>query len=502
MRLLLLVFTLLVAAQTARADSVVELKSGGLSIQVGGRTQANLIYHIDCLARAIGCTVEAYEQLWKGPLGFDEADAQLVKEWASLRRAIEQSEKGGDPTLPIKASVPIFGARENGALNRLRFAEFGAADAGALNGVWASSTPAETAARFSAIADHFRPRFDGWWKEHENELTAFIPGLEAAMRKGRAGELLSAAARFYRADLGDRRVFVHLYLQPKRKSPNTRAQRIGAHMTVEVVPGERPADRVDVIVHELAHHVFACMPPQGKAALVDAMLRTGTAGVPAWNLFDEVQATVIGNFLTARNVLTPEEFQKVVDRPRSFYADEMIDLGARATHGLFERAFEKRARMSPMFGEEFVAALRVGLGARLETPALHLRSMVLNIDVDGSPWPAKLRSVVNSSSVWTMSELGGPEVTERLDRFPGLSVVAFAKPDQITHLARAATSFGMSEDALTAALGPARGIVFISQRTAQAYAFIFVARDDATMDGLIAAFPSCQLKAGVCVRFE
>jgi hypothetical protein len=502
MRLLMFVLTLLVAAQTARADTVIELKSGDLSIQVGARDQANLLYHVDCLARAITCTSEAYEQLWKEQLGFDEADAQLVKEWASLRRAIQQSDKGGDPTLPIKASVPIFGARADSPLNKLRWAEFVTADASELSRVWASSTRAETAARFSAIADHFRPRFDGWWKEHENELTIFIPGLEAAMRQGRAGELLNAAARFYRADLGDRRVFVHLYLQPKRKSPNTRASRIGAHMTVEVVPGERPADRVDVIVHELAHHVFACMPPEGKAALADALLRTGTAGVPAWNLFDEVQATVIGNFLTARNVLTPEEFQKVVDRPRSFYADETIDLGARATQALFERAFKKRARMTPAFGEAFVAVLRAGLGARLETPALHLRSMVLNVDTDESPWPAKLRKVVSSSSVWTESELGGAEVTGRLDRFPGLSVVAFAKPDQLAQLARGATSFGVSADALTGTLGPSRGMVFVSQRTPQAYAFIFVARDDGTMDGLIAAFPSCQLKAGVCVRFE
>lgn len=502
MRAVVFAFVMLIATQTVWADSSVGIKSGDFAIQIGARAQANLIYQIDCLARTITCANEAYEQLWKGQLGYDQEDARRLKEWASLRGAIQQDGRGGDPTLPVKSSVPIFGAREDSPWNKLRWAEFSAADAGELTRVWASSTSAETAARLSTIAEHFRPRFATWWAAHEVELTAFVPGIEAAMRKGRAGELLNAAARFYRSDLGDRRVFLHLYLQPKRPVPNTRATRIGAHMTIEVVPGERPADRVDVMVHELAHHVFGCMPPERKAALADALLRTGSAGVPAWNLFDEVQATVIGNILTARNVLTAEEFQKIVDRPKSFYADEMIDLGARATQSLFERALAKSGRMTPSFAADFVAALRTGLGARLDTPALQLRNMVLNVDSDASPWRAKFRKVISSSSVWTISELGGANVIEKLDRFPGLSVVAFATADKVAQLARGAKSFGVTPDVLTAALGASRGVVHVSQRTAQAFAFIFIARDNAAMDGLIAAFPSCQLKAGVCVRFE
>ena len=121
---------------------------------------------------------------------------------------------------------------------------------------------AENAARLRAIVENFWPRFESWWREQEPIAAAFVPGIEAAMRKGRAAELLSAAAHFYRADLGDRRVFLHLFLQPKVERPHTRATQIGPHMTVEVVPGEQPEDRVDVIVHELAHHVFGGMPPK------------------------------------------------------------------------------------------------------------------------------------------------------------------------------------------------------------------------------------------------
>lgn len=502
MRAIALALALLMAAGAAHADTVVELKSGDLAIQVGARAQPNLIYQIDCMARLVTCTPDVYEQLWNGQLSFGDEDRQRVQEWATLRRAVRRSGSSGDPTLPVKASVPIFGANEDSPWNKLRWAEFTAADAGELKRAWAPLVPPETAARLSAIVDHFRPRFDTWWKEQESQAAAFVAGIETAMSRGRAAELLSAAARFYGSELGDRRVFLHLFLQPKVERPHTRASRVGAHMTVEVVLGERPEDRVGVIAHELAHHVFARMPPKRKAALVDALLAEGPAGVPAWNLFDEIQATVLGNMLVERNVVSPERFQKQLDTPQSFYADEMIDLGARATRDLFERAFAKRERMVPTFGAAFVAALRAGLGVRLEAPALHLRSVIMNVDSDNSQWPAKFRDAFSISSMWTFTPLGGADVTEMLDRFAGLSAVVVATPAQLKELAPVAKSFGVTAEALTEAVGSSRGVVLVSQRTPQAYAFVFIARDDATIDGLIAAFPSCRLKPGVCVRFE
>lgn len=350
--------------------------------------------------------------------------------------------------------------------------------------------------------EHFRSRFDGWWRERESELTAFIPGIDAAMRKGRGGELLTAAARFYRADLGDRLVVINLFLQPKQPRPNSRATRIGAHMAVEVVSGEQPEDRVDVIVHELAHHVFAMMPPARKAELVEAFYAMGPEGVSAWNLFNEVQATVIGNVLVARNVVAAEKFKALWHRPRSLYADDAIDLGARATYTLFERAFAKRERLGTTFVKDFVAALQTGLGERLVSPGVYLRSVVINVEKEGSGWPGKFSRAVNAWSVSIITGIGGAEVAARLDRYPGLSAVAFIKPDQIAELARASASFGTTAEVLTSAIGSSRGVVLLTQRSPKAYAVIFIARDDALLDGLIGAFPACRLKPGVCVRIE
>lgn len=502
MRAILLVLALVVGVSPVRADSVYEIKSGDLTIQIAGRTEANFVYQLDCLAKLITCTNDVFERLWHGQLGINAEDERKIRQWAKVRSEVRRNSYSGDRSAAVKTIIPVFDDSDSTQWARLRWAEFGAADAAAVRAVWFGSLPAEAASRLAEIAEHFRPRFDGWWKEHESGLSAFTPGIDAAMRKGRAGELLNAAARFYRSDLGDRRVFVHLFLQPKQARPNSRATRTGPHMAVEVVSGEQPRDRVDVITHELAHHIFGSMPPERKAELIETLFAMAPAGVSAWNLFNEVQATVIGNVLVARNALPVEQFKLDWDRPRAFYADDAIDLGARASFGLFERAFAKRERLRPAFVKDFVAALQSGLGERLLSPGVYLRSVVVNVEKEDSPWPGKFGRAVNAWSVRTVTDLGGTEVAARLDRYSGLSAIAFASPEQVSKLARASASFGLTAEALNGALGTSRGIVLMAQRSTLAYSVAFVAYDDAVMDGLLSAFPACQLKPGVCVRIE
>lgn len=502
MRAVVLVLALLIAGQAVRADSVVEMKSGAFSVQIDVRGQANLIYHLDCIARVGTCTSDVFEDLWRDRLNLSPDDRKLLNEWASLRKDIERSEDSIERKLPVRASVPIHGMRDDGTWSKIRYAEFAASDAAELVRSWSPLMPAETAARLLTIMDHFRPRFQSWWDEHEREAGTFLSGAEAAMRKARAAELLGAAARFYRSDLGDRRIFLHLFVQPKMERRRSRATLIGAHLVVEIEPNERAESRAPVIVHELAHHLFACMPVKEKARFAEAMLQSGPAGVAAWNLFDEVQATVIGNMLAGRNVRTPEQFKRMLDTPQAFYADDAIDRGARATEAVFADALKKGRAMRPRFAKDFVAALQAGMGDALETPILRLRRMALHVDDDASPWVASLRRVIRPSSTSTITPLGSDDLPERLDRYPGLSVVVLAGADQVSKLQPVSRSLGVTTDALTAALGASRGLVFVSQRTPIAHSFVFIARDSAAMEGMIAAFGVCQLKAGVCMRVE
>lgn len=488
---------LVCSALGVRADSVSELKSGDFTFQVAVRAQANLIYHVDCLSRAVSCTSEVFEQLWREQLQLGADDRPLLNEWAAMRNELAQT--GGNRSLKIKASVPIIGSGDDLPFSKMRYAGFLGEDLGSLERDWSLVMTPAKAARSVEILKHFRPRFETWWREHEAEATSFNPGVESALRKARAPELLRAAAKFYGSELGDRRLFIHLFLQPKTQRPNSQAHLVGPHLAVEIEPNENPDERVDVIVHELAHHVFARMPAERRARFADAMVASGLAGPPAWNLFDEVQATAIGNILAGRNAKSPESFKRRLDSPRGFYNDDAIDLGARASEQLFNKALKKGRAMPAAFASDFVAALQAGMGDKLATPTLYLRSMIMNVADDDSPWFRKFRRALRPSSTWGISPLGGDNLIEALDRHVGVSVAVVARPDQVSQLASAAKALGVGPEELSQALGASRGVLFVARRSPFAFSFVFLGRDDDTIDGLLAAFPVCQLKAGACM---
>jgi hypothetical protein len=501
MRVVVFVLALLIAVQTAQADSAAEIKSGDFALQVDVRAQANLIYHLDCMRRVSSCTSEVFEQLWREQIGLTDDDKKFLDDWAALRKAIEQADSGNS-TLKLKSSLPIMGPRDDLTWSKVRYVDFASGTADDLQRGWSAFMPKTTSARLIEIVEHFRPRFETWWREHEAEATAFIPGAEAALRKAQAPELLRAAAKLYRSDLGDRRLYVHLFLQPKIRGRNSRAGLVGPHLVIEIQPGEDANDRVDVVVHELAHHLFVRMSAERKVRLSEAILASGAAGPPAWHLFDEVQATVIGNIMAGRNAMSPERFKRRLDTPRGFYADEAIDLGARASEQLFAEALKKGRAMPPSFAKDYVAAMQMGMGEKLVTPSLYLRSVMINIDDEASPYLNKFRGAVRSHSSWSMSPLGEESFVERLDRYPGASVVVIALADQMERLAPAARGLGVGVDGLRGALADSRGVIVVSQRRPLAYSFIFLARDGDAMDGLISAFAACRLKVGVCMRID
>jgi hypothetical protein len=223
--------------------------------------------------------------------------------------------------------------------------------------------------------------------------------------------------------------------------------------------------------------------------------------MPSWNLFNEVQATVVGNIMAARNLLPPERFQKFVDRPQSFYADEAIDLGARAAEKLFLQAFKNGGAMAPSFPKDFVAALQAKMGPLIESPALQLRSMVA-VAEENSQWPGALWERLRAWSMWSYSPSEAPAMIERLNTFDGLSAVAMVRADRLQDLAPLAPALNITLEQISEALGASRAAVLVSYRTPKAYTFVLVVKDDRAMDGLIAALPYCTLAPGVCVRIQ
>ncbi len=495
-----LAMALRLSSGVAYADDSRRVESGGFAIEVDVRAQANLIYQLDCISGANRCTAAVFEDLWRNRIGLDAADLAQLEAWATLRQQVQRA--GGSDEMPdIASAVPLTEGSAS-PWDQIRRAEYLAPSRDALEQEWRRALGEEAARKQLAVLAHFRPRFRKWWSGNERVATQLVPNLEAALQAARGPELLSAAARLYGADLGERRVFVHLIVQPNLGRQASRAEIFDGHMVIEVQAGEGATDIVPVVIHELSHHVWARVPVARKALVANQMLGAGHDGVAAWNLFDEVQATAIGNMLAGRSVVPPEQYRAMLQRPLAFYADEAIDRGARATVALFEGAMQSGRAMDAGFVRAFVEALRRELGPLFDTPMLHLRNSAINLEDGASPWIDSLAGAVQAWGVWTYHPLGAREFTETLGRFPGMSASVFVTLDQLQKLGPMNGVLGATVDELRQSLSGSRGVAFISERTPQAIVVVFLVRDAAVMGQLISAVPSCPLRPGVCARVE
>ena len=503
MRYLTVLFAALVAlaSDLAHADTSLEIKGDRLTLIVDVRENANLIYQLDCLADTITCAPDIFQTTWRGELQFNDADQKMIDQWKALREAIQYDESGRGAAEEIETRYPLPPSNDDTLWNRLTQAEYSAANDRALDAAWARfmSPSQHTAVR--AVFKHFKPRFHLWWRGNQTTALTFAPALKDALVRARGFELIAAAARFYRADVGAGRLQVHLIALPKGKLNSTRAGRVAAHLTIEVVPGENSDRRAHVAVHELAHYVLGSMPHRLKVEFMERMLAAGTDGIPSWNLFEEVQASAIGNVLAARNGLSPEAFQKEWDRPQSFYAVELVDLGARATYRLFEKEFASGGPMSAIFPTDFVQAMHDSLGAKLQTPAAFLGTMAsINLDSRDNGRKRSLRRGLRASIAWEYDAENVADFMRRATRYPALSVAVLARRDGADKLGALEPALALSANQANDALASSAGVILVSKRSADAYAFVLVARDDASMDALIAALPQCSLTPGVCRR--
>ncbi|MBI1212417.1 MAG: hypothetical protein GC190_13215 [Alphaproteobacteria bacterium] len=501
MRFLIALFSILLCLTSARADTSAEITDKHLTLSVHARPTTNLIYQLDCMADLIHCAPDIFQSLWHNELGFDAEDQRQLDEWKRLGEALQRRNKSPNPPPEVGASFPIPPSDDPTVWSDVLQAGYVANDLAAVDAAERKFLLPQEVETLHHIAEHFRPRFERWWNDNNQSANAFVPALKDALTKSRAFDLIGWAAAFYGADLGDGHLQIHVIALPKGKLTLTRAFRSGPHLVVEVVPGEQAQHRVDVVVHEMAHHVFGSMPLARKAAFMERMLAAGDGAVPSWSYFDEVQATVIGNIMAFRNAATPDEFGKQWNRPRSFYAVEPIDIGARATHQLFDMAFALGGPMRDDFPAAFVAAMRQGFGAKLETPAVYLNSMAqINLDPRDNDRKRLLRHTLHTTSAWEYDAENTNDFLSHAKKYPALSLAVTLRPDQLSQIDALSGVLAMSAAQVKDALASTTGAIIVARRSLNAYAFVLIARTDAAMDALIAATPGCSLKVGVCKR--
>ena len=346
-------------AATPPVDAVIHARGAAaeasdIGFAVRLRPFANLAYHLDCLSGGVHCSPEAIHALWDA--GWTADDATRLAEWKAVHDRYQASFDlvGTEPKSARPPEVPLPHAGVDfDAL--LRLASL------------VSETPAEyrenlrvllhpdAADRVARAAEHFWPRFQTFWTTRGGaDGAGFKKGLEALFARGELPAILARAVKFYAAPIAPGTVIdLDLIVLPA-PSTHTSAEQLVSHGVIEVVPGERPEDRMDVVCHELFHFFYNTRTPEQQLALLRRFASSNDPlAMLAYALLDESVATALGNGVVNREV-NPPDYARRLARDKGFYNVHSIDATAK---GLLSRTGDDPTRKSALDSDETVAAV-------------------------------------------------------------------------------------------------------------------------------------------------
>ena len=339
---------------------------------------ANLIHQLDCMAGRIACTRDAYTELWRGPLHWDGTDEARLAEWRALQLRYRAS-----MDLPVdmpRLEYPLNTPAASGRLDlpaKLRLAGV-AGDSAAYDAALRMVMSARDAAAVHAIIAHFRPRFERWWQDTASvQLAVAANALSPILQSTAMRDVINRSARFYDAQLpAQTDLTINLIFLPGQRRGATATQ-VEDQSIVEVPVNDSPANRIGVIVHEIAHYLYGEAGAARHATLANELSATPD-GAAAYNVLNEAVATAIGNGIVERMHVDSARFAGYSARPRSFYNDKYIDAVAKAIMPLVERSLaDGTSLFSSSFGREYLAVVGRTVPHAAADPLIALKHVAL-----------------------------------------------------------------------------------------------------------------------------
>ena len=461
----------------------------------------NLVYQLDCMSGLTSCSRAAYRHLWRTRLGgLDADDEEALAAWRSIRERyqgrIEAREELHLPPSPLP--VAHLGRRIE---ERIRIAALSSRNIHVFAHNMSFFLDAADVDRAAAIASRFDARFGPYWAESGPEMRASAKAFAALLGSPRLADLADGIAAFYAVDVpGGARIVFDLVARPAHDSADA-AKQLGNHAIVEVRPGTRPETRIDVVLHELFHFYFAAGRYDQRAALAARFADSPSPlGLNAYGLLEEVLATAFGNGLVQRTVDEPE-FRRRLAQPMGFYNDEFIDRISKAVLEPLEARLTAGGTLHDAdFVPEFVGLVEKSY-PRGMPPRAYLRTMVIaHDDRLGESYDA-LAKLAHANWMTSESSLDPKVAGAMFDERPLWTAVWMAYTPAIEALRAWERHIGAKEIAVIEALARRAGsFVYASRRVGGAWAFVFVAPDDASMKALIEAFAKVEtMKEGVLV---
>lgn len=487
------------AEQTGRpADEPTPLRGRTLAFEFHASPFANLVYDLNVITGVTRGSGDAFREAWTDGGVLRPEDEPLLTRWRSLveRYPLFVEFAADEPNLPY----PLGHGPGMDWKDKLAIAGYASATPAALRDRLALLVSPQDIPRFVEVVERFWPRFQRWFAaQGEAEASRFARGLRAlAERQGMLG-LTERMAEFYGSDVPRGQVLhFHVMFRPRtaeeRSSGHvgTTASELENFAAVEVVDGESPADRIDVVMHELFHFLYWTRPLDrhlGEARAFAASGHPAAAGLYA--ILDEAVATAAGNGVVGKRVMTPTAFEKMLAGP-GLYAEPFIRAMGAALLPTMEHVASEGGHLDDDFVRAYLALADRALGDDVRALHLLLRSRKLIVlQASETPWIMRFQQAFRGGSV-------GIHVGDGdwgLARYEHVSAVVMVRTESLGALeGRSPILDAERLRALTEASAGKRGVAFGIQRSVDTDLYVLAAVDDAAMAELIDLFNAARAR--------
>jgi hypothetical protein len=480
-------FLIAFISMTARAQFQVKVKF---------REIANLTYQLDCVGNLpVYCSAGNLGELWKREFLKTEEDRRMLGEWTRLRELYSRNVQVGKSS-GASAYLSLF--------DKIRIAGFQAEGiADYAEKLDLLTAPADRRA-FERVLRHFYPSFSDWWRREAFKAGAdFAAQTDALLRSAKINEPVKQFYNFYAPLLpADYEISFNLFYIPDAVKEPGNGQQLQNYSLMEFKAKDRPAQRIDIAVHELCHFFYENMPPESQAKLkADFYAANRASAIPAYNLLNEVLAAAFGNGMIARSVTPPAEFEKYAATGLSFYNNDAIDRGAKAVLPFLDGWLKNKKTINdPEFVSRYISVLEKAFGEDLLKPKLYLSEMFLFVD---KKYNVSLRRGVRKTLETASFYAAEGALTDEniLDSFtsePRLNSVFIIHPDNIKQLADHRIISEAQAKRIQAEFDSKQAVLFSAPRAAPfTYVYVVVAKDAASAGKLIEKLAAARRFEGV-----
>jgi hypothetical protein len=435
---------------------------------------ANLTYQLDCVSDSpVNCSQKNFTELWNREFIKSATDREMIAEWKRLRETYAQDFKlsdneGGEYSVSIFEKLRIAGFQSDSIEDYTKRLDL-------------LTAPVDRDS-FERIIRHFEPRFKTWWeREAAKNGDEFARQTDALIRSPKISVPLRQFYNFYEPVLPENyELMFNLFYTPNFLSEPSNGQQIQNYSIAEFTPGEKPEQRIDVVIHELCHFLYENAKPENEEQLEKRFYALNRASVvPARNLLNEALATTFGNGIISRAVSAPAEYARYASKPRSFYNNDGIDRAAKANLTWIDDWLKQGKTINdPQFVEQYVSNLEKAFGEDLTKPKFYLGEQFLFVDTKIGSLRRDVRRKLEVFSFYAAegnwNERG---LFDAYKSHPNLTSIFIVHPDNLGELVSGQFIDEAQLAEIRAEYNQKGSVLYGSERAPFIYKYIIVAKD-------------------------